>query len=1035
MTISSIYGASAGNQQNVTPAILSSTIDSNGNLVLVYANGAVVNVGHVVGRDGATGPQGAPGTKGDKGDQGPAGKNGEKGEQGVPGIGKTGAQGPAGIKGDKGSKGDTGPQGIQGPVGPKGDKGDRGDSFSIQSAGSYLEFQAYMGLETATNLYPEGTTYMVTSWDISDGILHTMVDMAGDPIQKGSSYLFIKVSSNIIGNWSLPIQFQGAQGKQGPIGPKGDVGPAGPQGDKGPQGDRGEQGYYVSAVRLENNQLLFKMSDGSTTYEVDMVQFKGEKGAQGPQGIQGPKGDRGESFKIDAKITIDSITISVDQEFSPSPTYGLDKPSGFCVYYDGSVWYKTNSAEASTTTAKSLWSPAYRFQGDKGATGSQGVKGDRGIQGVKGDRGRAFAVDAQGTQRPSVAALGDGFTFYHADTGMVSIFDVSTGNWKAPVAWRGLQGETGPVGRDGIRGIQGEKGDTFTIDVRIDATSKLSNYNSKPKNYTVYSEDTGKVYFKLVDGFPSGYTNSQLWSEGFMWRGPQGLKGETGTVGPKGDMGVQGFPYKVDEIINKPVAQSVAILGAAPYTTKPAGYSVLFAEANATPYLFIKPTASTWSAGSPFGIGPQGPKGDKGDQGVKGDAFIINEYINTSPNSKQVPPSTTNVNYKDKPIGYNVYDEFTGNLYIKDSAPGIMPIKWNIINIKGPKGDKGDGIKFEDLSEQEKSQLKGPQGPQGPQGPASVLRGNWSPNEDYKQGDMVYYGDSIFQVLTDIPKNFPAPTENSALWAFVYTRIPVMPLDAVSTDYAFVAKNGQYEWMKRSDFISSGTPIPNEFKRFTLVARHNASDGKVSGTTFALNTEVQTLTLSWVVEEFESSDEAIISITVENTNSKEIVQLPSTSFTKGVYVLTNIWKKPANSNFIKFVVTFRTTTGKSVVYNAVINFILPGGNKMWSGFLPNETLSPVDFSKLKSATQVNTTDALVIDRTNNASSGSTGTQCFAWVAYTIDKDLVGMPNVLKRQGFPVLYRAGITQIEGVLYQMYRTNRQTGAPTISIDKQD
>ena len=76
MTISSIYGASAGNQQNVTPAILSSTIDSNGNLVLVHANGAVVNVGHVVGRDGATGPQGPAGPKGDKGDQGPAGTPG-----------------------------------------------------------------------------------------------------------------------------------------------------------------------------------------------------------------------------------------------------------------------------------------------------------------------------------------------------------------------------------------------------------------------------------------------------------------------------------------------------------------------------------------------------------------------------------------------------------------------------------------------------------------------------------------------------------------------------------------------------------------------------------------------------------------------------------------------------------------------------------------------------------------------------------------------------------------------------------------------
>ena len=315
-----------------------------------------------------------------------------------------------------------------------------------------------------------------------------------------------------------------------------------------------------------------------------------------------------------------------------------------------------------------------------------------------------------------------------------------------------------------------------------------------------------------------------------------------------------------------------------------------------------------------------------------------------------------------------------------------------------------------------------------------MLRGNWSPYEDYKQGDMVYYGDSIFQALTDIPKNFPAPTEQSAIWAFVYTRVPVVPTDSTLVDYAFVAKHGKYDWMKRSEFISSGTPVPNEFKRFTLVARHSASSGTKSGTVFSTGDAVKTITLSWVVEEFETPEETLVSIVAENSlGTGESYTIPASSFNKGFYVLQGNWVKPSNSNFLKFNVTFKTNTGKSVVYPAVIQYELPGGSKMWTGFLEEETLTSSTLTKLRGAPQADVNAPLTVNRANT-SAGVEGTPRFAWIVHTIDRSDSEMPSVLKHNGFPVMFKAGIVQVEGVYYQMYRTTRKTGVATISIDKQ-
>lgn len=82
------------------------------------------------GDTGATGPQGPQGTTGETGPQGPTGATGAQGPQGLKGddgaIGPTGPQGPQGLKGDTGAQGPQGPQGTTGETGPKGDTGATG---------------------------------------------------------------------------------------------------------------------------------------------------------------------------------------------------------------------------------------------------------------------------------------------------------------------------------------------------------------------------------------------------------------------------------------------------------------------------------------------------------------------------------------------------------------------------------------------------------------------------------------------------------------------------------------------------------------------------------------------------------------------------------------------------------------------------------------------------------------------------------------------------------------------------------------------
>ncbi len=117
-----------------------SYIDSNGNLIIVLTNDEEINVGKVVGTDGAKGDDGLKGEKGLDGEPGPTGQQGEPGETGATGPqGEPGVAGPTGLKGDPGETGPTGPQGEPGVTGPTGPEGEVG----LDGLSAYEIFMSY----------------------------------------------------------------------------------------------------------------------------------------------------------------------------------------------------------------------------------------------------------------------------------------------------------------------------------------------------------------------------------------------------------------------------------------------------------------------------------------------------------------------------------------------------------------------------------------------------------------------------------------------------------------------------------------------------------------------------------------------------------------------------------------------------------------------------------------------------------------------------------------------------------------------------
>ena len=186
-------------------------------------------------------------------------------------------------------------------------------------------------------------------------------------------------------------------------------------------------------------------------------------------------------------------------------------------------------------------------------------------------------------------------------------------------------------------------------------------------------------------------------------KGPKGDRGARGLQGPRGERGVKGDPGTaiqikgtVDKIEDLEALENVEIS------------DTYICTGDAHAYMYNG--EDVWiDCGRLRGAeGPKGEKGDKGDQGEKGESFTFEDL------------TAEQVELLRGPRGFQGEKGIQG----EQGVPGDKGEKGDPGEVgpagetgpQGPKGDKGEGFKFEDLTDEQKEEIRGPQGRRGPQG-------------------------------------------------------------------------------------------------------------------------------------------------------------------------------------------------------------------------------------------------------------------------------------------------------------------------------
>ena len=186
-------------------------------------------------------------------------------------------------------------------------------------------------------------------------------------------------------------------------------------------------------------------------------------------------------------------------------------------------------------------------------------------------------------------------------------------------------------------------------------------------------------------------------------KGPKGDRGARGLQGPRGERGVKGDPGTaiqikgtVDKIEDLESLENVEIS------------DTYICTSDAHAYMYNG--EDIWiDCGRLRGAeGPKGDKGDKGEPGEKGDSLTFEDL------------TAEQVELLRGPRG------FQGERGIQ-GEPGVAGDKGEKgdqgeqgpageAGPQGPQGEKGEGFKFEDLTDEQKEELRGPEGRRGPQG-------------------------------------------------------------------------------------------------------------------------------------------------------------------------------------------------------------------------------------------------------------------------------------------------------------------------------
>ena len=225
-------------------------------------------------------------------------------------------------------------------------------------------------------------------------------------------------------------------------------------------------------------------------------------------------------------------------------------------------------------------------KGEKGEVGPQGLKGEKGDTGAKGDKGNdgkdgtgvnilgALSSDSQlptsGTKGD--AYLIDGVLYVYVGSGG----DTAGGKWQNAGDIKGLKGDKGDTGPQGLKGDTGAKGDTGPQGLKGDTGAKGATGPAGKDGFNPYWKTTGSTILVANNG-----ERDLKGADGAKGdkgaKGDTGLKGDTGPQGVKGDTGAKGAKGDKGD------------------------------------------TGAKGDTGLKGDTGPQGPKGDKGDTGAKGD--------------------------------------------------------------------------------------------------------------------------------------------------------------------------------------------------------------------------------------------------------------------------------------------------------------------------------------------------------------------------------------------------------------------------------
>lgn len=385
--------ANVSNQNNET--IKNAEFSKDGDLIITLSDGTTINVGKIAGSDGKNGTDGANGVDGQDGQDGKGISSASVNENGqliltfsdgsIVNLDKiVGTNGVDGEKGDKGDKGDTGEKGADGKNGVDGKDGFNGadgkDGVGISTIVVTDDGNLNITLSNGTTLNL-GTIKGTDGKDGRNGIDGAKGEKGTDG-QNGQDGIGIS-NVNINADGELVLTFSDNQTINlgrivGKDGVNGTDGTDGLNGTNGLDGKDGQDGIGIDNVTVSDDGALTVTLTNGTVLNLGNI-----KGADG--------------------IGISKSEINEDGELVLTYTNGDIKNLGKVTGRDGidgtdgtgikSVTLSTDGELIITLTDNSVLNlgNVKGEKGDKGDKGDTGNKGDTGADGKDGKDGRGIA--------------------------------------------------------------------------------------------------------------------------------------------------------------------------------------------------------------------------------------------------------------------------------------------------------------------------------------------------------------------------------------------------------------------------------------------------------------------------------------------------------------------------------------------------------------------------------------------------------------------------------------------------------------------